>query len=91
MSLSIYSISFSSSNNYPKSTLAQSFIQVVKHGDLVIDLGNGIKTNAHLSLPAVGKGRNIVVRQKGIIYILPNGDIAMLMRNFVITLFQTYC
>ena len=53
----------------------------MKHGDLVIDLGNGIKTNAQLSLPAAGKGRNIVVRQKGIIYILPNGDIAMLMRN----------
>ena len=28
----------------------------VKHRNLVIDLGNGIKTNAQLTIPAVGEG-----------------------------------
>ena len=43
-------------NNYSTSILAQPFIQTVKHRDLVIDLGNGIQTNAQLTLPAVGNG-----------------------------------
>ena len=43
-------------NNYSTSVLAQPFIQTVKHRDLVIDLGNGIQTNAQLTLPAVGNG-----------------------------------
>ena len=42
--------------NYSKSALAQPFIQTVKSRDLVIDLGNGIKTNAQLTIPAVGSG-----------------------------------
>ena len=42
--------------NYSKSALAQPFIQTVKHRDLVIDLGNGIQTNAQLTIPAVGNG-----------------------------------
>lgn len=42
--------------NYSTSALAQPFIQTVKHRDLVIDLGNGIQTNAQLTIPAVGKG-----------------------------------
>jgi pimeloyl-ACP methyl ester carboxylesterase len=37
-------------------TVAQSDIQVVKYRDLVIDLGDGVKTNAQLSYPAIGKG-----------------------------------
>ena len=41
--------------NY-SSALAQPFIQTVKHRDLVIDLGNGIQTNAQLTIPAVGNG-----------------------------------
>ncbi|MDQ3852225.1 MAG: alpha/beta fold hydrolase [Thermoproteota archaeon] len=52
-SLSILS---NSTFNYSKSALAQPFIQTVKHRDLVIDLGNGIKTNAQLTIPAVGNG-----------------------------------
>ena len=36
--------------------LAQQYIQTIKHRNLVIDLGNGIKTNAQLTVPAVGKG-----------------------------------
>ena len=39
-----------------ESALAQSFIQTIKYRNLVIDLGNGIKTNAQLTLPAIGKG-----------------------------------
>jgi hypothetical protein len=38
------------------SALAQSFIQTIKYRNLVIDLGNGVKTNAQLTLPAIGKG-----------------------------------
>jgi uncharacterized protein len=54
-SLSILS-SNSTFNNYSKSALAQPFIQTVKHRDLVIDLGNGIQTNAQLTIPTVGNG-----------------------------------
>src|SRR5215212_8415333 len=35
---------------------AQQYIQTIKYRNLVIDLGNGVKTNAQLTLPAVGKG-----------------------------------
>jgi uncharacterized protein len=36
--------------------LAQSYVQTIKYRNLVIDLGNGVKTNAQLTYPAVGKG-----------------------------------
>jgi pimeloyl-ACP methyl ester carboxylesterase len=36
--------------------LAQKYIQTVKYRNLVIDLGNGVKTNAQLTLPDIGKG-----------------------------------
>jgi pimeloyl-ACP methyl ester carboxylesterase len=36
--------------------LAQQYIQTIKYRNLVIDLGNGVRTNAQLTLPAVGKG-----------------------------------
>ena len=36
--------------------LAQQYIQTIKHRNLVIDLGNGVKTSAQLTLPAVGEG-----------------------------------
>jgi uncharacterized protein len=35
---------------------AQPSVETVKHRDLTIDLGNGTKTNAQLTIPAVGKG-----------------------------------
>jgi uncharacterized protein len=35
---------------------AQASIQTVKHRNLVLDLGNGVKTNAQLTIPAVGEG-----------------------------------
>ena len=36
--------------------LAQQFIQTIKYRNMVIDLGNGVKTDAQLTIPAVGKG-----------------------------------
>ena len=54
MILSSYSTSFNIS--LISETLAQSDLQIVKYRDLVIDLGDGVKTNAQLSYPATGKG-----------------------------------
>src|SRR2546421_2094652 len=39
-----------------QTALAQPYIQTIKYRNLVIDLGNGVKTNAQLTLPAIGKG-----------------------------------
>jgi pimeloyl-ACP methyl ester carboxylesterase len=36
--------------------LAQQYIQTIKYRNLLIDLGNGVKTSAQLTLPAIGKG-----------------------------------
>jgi uncharacterized protein len=36
--------------------LAQQNIQTIKYRILVMDLGKGVKTNAQLTIPAVGKG-----------------------------------
>jgi len=36
--------------------LAQSDVQTLKYRNLIIDLGNGVKTNAQLTYPAIGKG-----------------------------------
>jgi uncharacterized protein len=35
---------------------AQSDLQITKYRNIVIDLGNGLKTNARLNLPAIGDG-----------------------------------
>ena len=35
---------------------AQSDLQTTKHRNMVIDLGNGLETNARLNLPATGNG-----------------------------------
>jgi alpha-beta hydrolase superfamily lysophospholipase len=53
-SLSI--LSNSNFNKYSTSAIDQPFIETVKSRDLVIDLGNGITTNAQLTIPAVGSG-----------------------------------
>jgi uncharacterized protein len=39
-----------------QSVHAQSDLQTTRHRDMVIDLGNGLKTNARLNLPATGNG-----------------------------------
>jgi uncharacterized protein len=49
-------LSNSTFNNHSTTAIAQPFIETVKHRDLVIDLGNGIQTNAQLTTPAVGNG-----------------------------------
>jgi len=36
--------------------LAQQYIQTIRYRNMVIDLGNGVKTNAQLTIPAIGKG-----------------------------------
>jgi pimeloyl-ACP methyl ester carboxylesterase len=43
-------------NEQQDGALAQQYIQTIKYRNLVIDLGNGVKTNAQLTLPAIGKG-----------------------------------
>ena len=35
---------------------AQSDLQTTKHRNMIIDLGNGLETNARLNLPATGDG-----------------------------------
>ena len=42
--------------NKQNQALAQSYVQTIKFRNLVIDLGNGVKTNAQLTYPAIGKG-----------------------------------
>jgi len=42
--------------NLQNHTLAQSDLPTTKHRDIVIDLGNGLKINARLNLPATGDG-----------------------------------
>lgn len=37
-------------------TYAQPYLQTIKYRNLTIDLGNGLKTNAQLTIPAIGKG-----------------------------------
>ena len=35
---------------------AQPDLETIKYRNIVIDLGNGVKTNAQLTIPAVGNG-----------------------------------
>jgi alpha-beta hydrolase superfamily lysophospholipase len=53
--LSIYSISFFF-YGVALTVHAQSDLQTTKYRNMVIDLGNGLKTNARLNLPANGEG-----------------------------------
>ena len=55
LSLSLYStFLILSGNNF--TILAQQDLETIKYRDLVIDLGDGVKTNAQLTFPAVGNG-----------------------------------
>jgi hypothetical protein len=54
--LMVSTVAAISTPNNLQSALAQPFIETVKHRDLVIDLGNGIQTNAQLTIPAVENG-----------------------------------
>ncbi len=54
---SIFALSFLFYNNTINFTVySQSDLQITKHRNIVIDLGNGLKTNARLNLPAIGNG-----------------------------------
>ncbi|MGC2573329.1 MAG: hypothetical protein WA364_17580 [Candidatus Nitrosopolaris sp.] len=39
-----------------KQALGQQYVQTIKYRNIVIDLGDGVKTNAQLTYPAAGKG-----------------------------------
>ena len=53
--ISLYSLSFIlSGNNF--TVLAQQDLKTIKYRNMVIDLGNGLTTNAQLTIPAVGEG-----------------------------------
>ena len=56
--ISILALSCLSTSNFKQQdgVLAQQYIQTIKYRNLVIDLGNGVKTNAQLSFPVIGKG-----------------------------------
>jgi uncharacterized protein len=43
--------------NQQNQALAQQYIQTIKYRNLDIDLGNGVKTKAQLTFPAIGKGQ----------------------------------
>jgi predicted esterase len=51
-----------------QSVNAQSDLQTTKHRDMVIDLGNGVKTNARLNIPATGNGPS-----PGVLYVFGSG------------------
>src|SRR5437899_9343039 len=56
--IGILGLSCLSTSNFKQQVqaLAQQYIQTIKHRNLVIDLGNGVKTKAQLTLPTIGKG-----------------------------------
>jgi uncharacterized protein len=56
MSVSILSESTSDHHIAVTDVYAQPYVETVKHRNLTIDLGNGLKTNAQLTIPAVGEG-----------------------------------
>jgi len=51
-----YISSLAYSNGFINPVYAQSNLQTIKYRNLVIDLGNGVKTNAQLTLPTIGNG-----------------------------------
>ena len=54
--LALSCLSTSIFNERNNEALAQEYIQTIKSRNLVIDLGNGVKTNAQLTFPAIGEG-----------------------------------
>jgi uncharacterized protein len=53
LGLSFLSVSIFKQQNL---VMAQQYVQTIKFRNLIIDLGNGLKTNAQLTYPAVGNG-----------------------------------
>ncbi|HKR73710.1 MAG TPA: alpha/beta hydrolase, partial [Candidatus Nitrosocosmicus sp.] len=56
--ISIIALSFVSTSIFKlqDQLLAQQYIETVKYRDLAIDLNDGVKTSAQLTLPGIGKG-----------------------------------
>jgi len=54
--LTLSCLSFAVFEDRNNEVLAQSYVQTIKSRNLVIDLGNGVKTNAQLTYPAIGRG-----------------------------------
>jgi hypothetical protein len=57
--IALLALSFLSSASFVErnsKVLAQQYVPTIKYRNLVIDLGNGVKTNAQLTYPAIGKG-----------------------------------
>src|SRR5919205_97664 len=71
--LSLYSISFLVYGSTSLMASAQSDLQTIKSRNLVIDLGNGIKTNAQLTYPAIGGNG----KYPGVLLITGSGAIDM--------------
>jgi len=63
MAVSLFALSFSVlgesilfHNTTVTDVYAQSYVETVKHRGLTIDLGDGVKTNAQLTIPVIGEG-----------------------------------
>jgi hypothetical protein len=63
IAVSLFALSFSflgESTLFHNTTVtdvyAQPYVETVKHRGLTIDLGNGVKTNAQLTIPVIGEG-----------------------------------
>jgi hypothetical protein len=56
--ISTLALSCLSTSNFKQQDQAQAqqYIQTIRYRNLVIDLGNGVETNAQLSFPVIGKG-----------------------------------
>jgi uncharacterized protein len=54
--LTLYSMSFLLYGGASFTVNAQPDLQTIKYRNIVIDLGNGVKTNAQLTIPAIGNG-----------------------------------
>ena len=52
---------------------AQSYLQTIKHRNLVIDLGNGLKTNAQLTYPVVSGTRSGTGKYPAVLLITGSG------------------
>ncbi|MGA7369290.1 MAG: alpha/beta fold hydrolase [Nitrososphaeraceae archaeon] len=56
ITLLVLSTLSTSISNLQNQALAQSYVPTIKYRNLVMDLGNGVKTKAQLTYPATGKG-----------------------------------
>jgi len=80
LGLSVLSVSILKQLNL---VMAQQYIQTIKYRNLVIDLGNGLKTNAQLTYPAIGKGPFpgvLLIQGSGVVEVV-NSTIGFVHKN----------